>query len=70
MLSWLRSSVSKAVEKMIWLGDLDYQLTSSGWGVTEELLERKDWQSLLDKNQMKERAGKLESWMEENLKGQ
>ncbi|KAA8516463.1 hypothetical protein F0562_016756 [Nyssa sinensis] len=37
-------------DKIIWLGDLNYRLASS-CGDTHELLEKNDWQALLEKDQ-------------------
>ncbi|XP_062180848.1 type I inositol polyphosphate 5-phosphatase 8-like [Phragmites australis] len=53
-------------DKIIWLGDLNYRLTSS-CGDTLELLERNDWQALLEKDQlrMEQRAGRVFAGWEE-----
>ncbi|XP_023005884.1 type I inositol polyphosphate 5-phosphatase 8-like [Cucurbita maxima] len=53
-------------DKVIWLGDLNYRL-STGCGETYELLRKKDWQALLEKDQLKleQRAGRVfEGWEE------
>ncbi|KAM0856485.1 hypothetical protein ACQ4PT_049096 [Festuca glaucescens] len=51
-------------DKIIWLGDLNYRLSSTGDGgcsVTRELLERNEWQALLEKDQLRaeQRAGRV-----------
>ncbi|XP_034584974.1 type I inositol polyphosphate 5-phosphatase 8 [Setaria viridis] len=53
-------------DKVIWLGDLNYRLTSGG-GKTRELLERKDWQALLERDQLRteQRAGRVFAGWEE-----
>ncbi|PAN16892.1 hypothetical protein PAHAL_3G094500 [Panicum hallii] len=53
-------------DKVIWLGDLNYRLTSGG-GDTRELLERHDWQALLERDQLRteQRAGRVFSGWEE-----
>ncbi|RLM99009.1 type I inositol polyphosphate 5-phosphatase 8 [Panicum miliaceum] len=53
-------------DKVIWLGDLNYRLTS-GSGDTRELLERQDWQALLERDQLRteQRAGRVFSGWEE-----
>ncbi|XP_051130368.1 type I inositol polyphosphate 5-phosphatase 8 isoform X2 [Andrographis paniculata] len=53
-------------DKIIWLGDLNYRLASS-YGSTHELLERNDWQALLEKDELRieQRAGRVfEGWRE------
>ncbi|KAG7027968.1 Type I inositol polyphosphate 5-phosphatase 8, partial [Cucurbita argyrosperma subsp. argyrosperma] len=53
-------------DKVIWLGDLNYRL-STGCGETYELLRKKDWQALLEKDQLKleQKAGRVfEGWEE------
>jgi len=52
--------------KVIWLGDLNYRLTSGGGG-TRELLERHDWQALLERDQLRteQRAGRVFAGWEE-----
>ncbi|KAL4031929.1 hypothetical protein IC575_010223 [Cucumis melo] len=53
-------------DKVIWLGDLNYRL-STGCGETYELLRRNDWQALLEKDQLKleQRAGRVFKGWEE-----
>ncbi|KAE8651016.1 type I inositol polyphosphate 5-phosphatase 8 [Cucumis sativus] len=53
-------------DKVIWLGDLNYRL-STGCGETDELLRKKDWQALLEKDQLKleQRAGRVFKGWEE-----
>ncbi|KAF0924091.1 hypothetical protein E2562_008416 [Oryza meyeriana var. granulata] len=52
-------------DKIIWLGDLNYRLTSSG--DTQELLDSNDWQALLKKDQLRveQRAGRVFGGWEE-----
>ncbi|XP_071734785.1 type I inositol polyphosphate 5-phosphatase 8 [Rutidosis leptorrhynchoides] len=53
-------------EKIIWLGDLNYRLSSTSEDVGE-LLTRNDWQALLEKDQLKieQKAGRIfEGWEE------
>ncbi|KAL5986139.1 hypothetical protein ACLOJK_028129 [Asimina triloba] len=53
-------------DKVIWLGDLNYRL-ASGYGDTQELLEKCDWQALLEKDQlrMEQKAGRaFKGWEE------
>ncbi|KAG8374298.1 hypothetical protein BUALT_Bualt11G0117200 [Buddleja alternifolia] len=53
-------------DNIIWLGDLNYRLASI-CGDTYELLERNDWQALLEKDQLKieQKAGRVfEGWEE------
>lgn len=47
-------------DKIVWLGDLNYRLTSS-CNETFELLRKSDWQALLEKDQlrMEQRAGRV-----------
>ncbi|KAG8066956.1 hypothetical protein GUJ93_ZPchr0005g15751 [Zizania palustris] len=54
-------------DKIIWLGDLNYRLTGSG--DTQELVDRNDWQSLLEKDQLRveQRAGRVFVGWEEGL---
>ncbi|XP_022935147.1 type I inositol polyphosphate 5-phosphatase 8 [Cucurbita moschata] len=53
-------------DKVIWLGDLNYRL-STGCGETYELLRNNDWQALLEKDQLKleQRAGRVFKGWEE-----
>ncbi|KAL6520993.1 hypothetical protein OROGR_017562 [Orobanche gracilis] len=53
-------------DKIIWLGDLNYRLSSS-CGNTYELLQRSDWQTLLEKDELKieQKAGRVfKDWEE------
>ncbi|XP_076901486.1 type I inositol polyphosphate 5-phosphatase 8-like [Bidens hawaiensis] len=53
-------------EKIIWLGDLNYRLSSTSDDV-HEILQRNDWQTLLEKDQLKieQKAGRIfEGWEE------
>ncbi|XP_010529857.1 PREDICTED: type I inositol polyphosphate 5-phosphatase 8-like isoform X2 [Tarenaya hassleriana] len=53
-------------DKVIWLGDLNYRLRASG-GDVHELLKKNDWESLLEKDQLKieQRAGRIfKGWKE------
>ncbi|KAK4800613.1 hypothetical protein SAY86_021100 [Trapa natans] len=53
-------------DKVIWLGDLNYRLASS-CSYTKELLKKKDWQALLEKDQLRieQKAGRVfEGWEE------
>ncbi|KAI4300151.1 hypothetical protein L6164_033561 [Bauhinia variegata] len=53
-------------DKIIWLGDLNYRL-ASGCAGTRELLEKNDWQALLEKDQLRieQRAGRVfKGWNE------
>lgn len=54
-------------DKIIWLGDLNYRLTGSGSGDTQELLDKNDWQALLQKDQLRveQRAGRVFGGWEE-----
>ncbi|CAL4903228.1 unnamed protein product [Urochloa decumbens] len=54
-------------DKVIWLGDLNYRLTSCGGGETRELLERKDWAALLERDQLRteQQAGRVFGGWEE-----
>ncbi|CAL5097310.1 unnamed protein product [Urochloa decumbens] len=54
-------------DKVIWLGDLNYRLTSCGGGEAGELLERKDWAALLERDQLRteQRAGRVFGGWEE-----
>ncbi|KAF3442917.1 hypothetical protein FNV43_RR16835 [Rhamnella rubrinervis] len=47
-------------DKVIWLGDLNYRLAAS-CGDTHELLKKRDWQTLLEKDQLRieQRAGRV-----------
>ncbi|KAK3140914.1 hypothetical protein QOZ80_5AG0407710 [Eleusine coracana subsp. coracana] len=61
-------------DKVIWLGDLNYRLTNSSSGdeaQTQELLERSDWQKLLERDQlrMEQRAGRVFGGWEEGRIG-
>lgn len=40
--------------KIIWLGDLNYRLTAS-CRETHDLLEKNDWQTLLEKDQVRKK---------------
>ncbi|KAH6802581.1 DNAse I-like superfamily protein [Perilla frutescens var. frutescens] len=53
-------------DKVIWLGDLNYRLASSCED-TYELLERNDWQALLDKDELRieQKAGRVFKGWEE-----
>uniref|UniRef100_J3M3C9 Inositol polyphosphate-related phosphatase domain-containing protein n=1 Tax=Oryza brachyantha TaxID=4533 RepID=J3M3C9_ORYBR len=54
-------------DKIIWLGDLNSRLTGSGCGGTQELLDRNDWQALLEKDQLRveQREGRVFGGWEE-----
>lgn len=47
--------------KIIWVGDLNYRLTGSGSGDTQELLDKNDWQALLQKDQVRINDSKSEA---------
>ncbi|KAG9149685.1 hypothetical protein Leryth_012406 [Lithospermum erythrorhizon] len=54
-------------DNIIWLGDLNYRLSSSSFGDTYELLKNNDWQTLLEKDQLRleQRAGRIfKDWEE------
>ncbi|CAI9098164.1 OLC1v1034764C1 [Oldenlandia corymbosa var. corymbosa] len=53
-------------EKIIWLGDLNYRLAPNG-GDAIELLKRNDWQTLLEKDQLRieQKAGRVFKGWEE-----
>ncbi|KAG9157849.1 hypothetical protein Leryth_000028 [Lithospermum erythrorhizon] len=54
-------------EKIFWLGDLNYRLASTSSIVTCELLKKNDWQTLLEKDQLKleQKAGRIfKDWEE------
>ncbi|KAM7531820.1 hypothetical protein LguiB_035230 [Lonicera macranthoides] len=53
-------------DNIIWLGDLNYRLASS-CGDTHELLQKKEWQALLEKDQLRieQRAGRVFKGWEE-----
>ncbi|XP_068644248.1 type I inositol polyphosphate 5-phosphatase 8-like [Aristolochia californica] len=53
-------------DKIIWLGDLNYRL-ASGVGDTHGLLQKNDWQALLEKDQLRieQRAGRVFKGWEE-----
>ncbi|GFP98343.1 type i inositol 1 4 5-trisphosphate 5-phosphatase cvp2 [Phtheirospermum japonicum] len=53
-------------DKIIWLGDLNYRLASS-CGDTYDLLQRSDWQTLLEKDELRieQRAGRVFKGWEE-----
>ncbi|KAL8140683.1 hypothetical protein V2J09_006704 [Rumex salicifolius] len=54
-------------DKIIWLGDLNYRLSSSTSDDVFKLLEKQDWQALLDKDQLgvEQRAGRVfRDWQE------
>ncbi|XP_051205943.1 type I inositol polyphosphate 5-phosphatase 8-like [Lolium perenne] len=48
-------------DKVIWLGDLNYRLSSTGGSETRSLLERNEWRALLEKDQLRaeQRAGRV-----------
>ncbi|ONK67842.1 uncharacterized protein A4U43_C05F4350 [Asparagus officinalis] len=53
-------------DKIIWLGDLNYRLATA-CSETRELLQKNDWQALLEKDQLRieQRAGRVfEGWEE------
>ncbi|KAK1321022.1 Type I inositol 1,4,5-trisphosphate 5-phosphatase CVP2 [Acorus calamus] len=53
-------------DNVIWLGDLNYRL-ASGYGDMHELLRKNDWQTLLEKDQLRieQRAGRVfDGWKE------
>ncbi|KAK4767488.1 hypothetical protein SAY86_015238 [Trapa natans] len=53
-------------DKIIWLGDLNYRLSSSS-GDMKELIKSEDWQALLEKDQLRieQRAGRVfQGWEE------
>ncbi|TVU18251.1 hypothetical protein EJB05_34340 [Eragrostis curvula] len=54
-------------DKVIWLGDLNYRLTGSSCGDTQDLLERSDWEALLERDQLRteQRAGRVFGGWEE-----
>lgn len=54
-------------DKIIWLGDLNYRLTSSCGDDTNELIRNNEWQALLEKDQLKieQRAGRVFKGWEE-----
>ncbi|TVU18252.1 hypothetical protein EJB05_34341 [Eragrostis curvula] len=58
-------------DKVIWLGDLNYRLTGSGCGDTQDLLERSDWEALLERDQLRteQRAGRVFAGWEEGRIG-
>ncbi|TVU18250.1 hypothetical protein EJB05_34339 [Eragrostis curvula] len=58
-------------DKVIWLGDLNYRLTGSSCGDTQELLERSDWEALLERDQLRteQRAGRVFAGWEEGRIG-
>ncbi|MCL7046938.1 hypothetical protein MKW94_014645 [Papaver nudicaule] len=54
-------------DKIIWLGDLNYRLSSPGCVDTHELLKKNDWQALLEKDQLRieQKAGRIfQGWEE------
>ncbi|URE36858.1 inositol-1,4,5-trisphosphate 5-phosphatase' [Musa troglodytarum] len=53
-------------DKIIWLGDLNYRLASTG-NDTNELLKKQDWQSLVEKDQLRvqQKAGGVFAGWEE-----
>ncbi|KAJ0470004.1 putative endonuclease/exonuclease/phosphatase [Helianthus annuus] len=56
-------------EKIIWLGDLNYRLSSTSNDV-HEILQRNDWQALLEKDQLKieQKAGRIfKGWEEGDI---
>ncbi|XP_042510848.1 type I inositol polyphosphate 5-phosphatase 8 [Macadamia integrifolia] len=55
-----------AHDKIVWLGDLNYRLSSSN-GDTYKLLQRNDWKSLLERDQLQieQKAGRVfQGWEE------
>ncbi|KAI7746269.1 hypothetical protein M8C21_000434 [Ambrosia artemisiifolia] len=57
-------------EKIIWLGDLNYRLSSTSDDV-HAILQRNDWQALLEKDQLKieQKAGRIfEGWEEGEIR--
>ncbi|WOL16251.1 type I inositol polyphosphate 5-phosphatase 8 [Canna indica] len=54
-------------EKVIWLGDLNYRLDSTTGSNAHELLQENNWQSLLEKDQLRieQRAGRVFAGWEE-----
>lgn len=53
--------------KIIWLGDLNYRLSSTSSDDVSELIRRNDWQGLLEKDQLKieQKAGRIfDGWEE------
>ncbi|WVZ95878.1 hypothetical protein U9M48_041586 [Paspalum notatum var. saurae] len=42
-----------AHDKVIWLGDLNYRLVTAGNGGARELVEREDWEALLERDQLR-----------------
>ncbi|KAI3984426.1 hypothetical protein MKX01_011380 [Papaver californicum] len=54
-------------DKIIWLGDLNYRLSSPGCVDTHDLLKKNDWQALLEKDQLRieQKAGRIfQGWEE------
>ncbi|KAI3831102.1 hypothetical protein MKX03_015141, partial [Papaver bracteatum] len=54
-------------DKIIWLGDLNYRLSSPGCVDTLESLKKNDWQTLLEKDQLRieQKAGRIfQGWEE------
>ncbi|KAI3910242.1 hypothetical protein MKW92_033929 [Papaver armeniacum] len=54
-------------DKIIWLGDLNYRLSSPGCVDTLELLKKNDWQTLLERDQLRieQKAGRIfQGWEE------
>ncbi|RZC55930.1 hypothetical protein C5167_014774 [Papaver somniferum] len=54
-------------DNIIWLGDLNYRLSSPGCIDTLELLKKNDWQTLLEKDQLRieQKAGRIfQGWEE------
>ncbi|KAJ0977662.1 hypothetical protein J5N97_013136 [Dioscorea zingiberensis] len=49
------------ISKVIWLGDLNYHLTTSRNDTQEQLVLRNDWQALLEKDQLRieQKAGRV-----------
>lgn len=47
--------------KIIWLGDLNYRLTSA-CGNTSELLKENNWQALLEKDQVSNQIDEFASF--------
>lgn len=57
-------------DKVVWLGDLNYRLSTSG-GDMRGLLERNEWRALLEKDQLRaeQRAGRvLDGWEEGEIR--
>ncbi|KAK1285131.1 Type I inositol 1,4,5-trisphosphate 5-phosphatase CVP2 [Acorus calamus] len=60
------TEILRRTSNVIWLGDLNYRL-ASGYGDMQELLRKNDWQTLLEKDQLRieQRAGRVfDGWKE------